>query len=65
MKPIEQPVDALGAGQQLQHQHLAEQRGVLGDGAGGGLAGLAYAYRGADARQEGGQHPAQQGEHDA
>lgn len=48
----EQAVYALGAGEELEHQHRAELVGILGYDRRASLAGVAHAHRGAYAREE-------------
>ena len=52
-KAMSRPVNALGAGEQLQNQHLAEFAGVLRQSAGSGFARHAYADGRADTRHQG------------
>lgn len=48
----EQAVYALGAGEELEHQHRAELVGILGYHRRASLAGVAHAHRGAYAREQ-------------
>ena len=61
----EQPVNTLGTGKQLQHQHFTEQGGVFRHSAGRGLTRHTYANRRANACHQSCQHAAQQGKNDA
>ena len=52
IEAYEQAVYALGAGEELEHQHRAELVGILGYDRRASLAGVAHAHRGAYAREE-------------